>query len=180
MLRWISQTTLNVFGWKVKGDPSNEIKKKLYIVVPHTSNMDFFLGMLVKWAKGIKVNFLGKQSLFFPPLGWLLTYLGIVPVKKKSNQIDEIIKLYKTRETMSFGLAPEGTRSRVEKLRTGFYHIAYGAQIPVIMVTFDFKNKVVTFREPYYVSEDKDKDMAYVQDYYQGVVGYHEKDSYRT
>lgn len=180
MLRWISQTTLNVLGWKVKGDPSNEIKKKLYIVVPHTSNIDFFLGMLVKWAKGIKVNFLGKKSLFFPPLGWLLTYLGIVPVKKKSNQIDEIIRLYKTRETMSFGLAPEGTRSRVEHLRTGFYHIAYGAQIPVIMVTFDFKNKVVTFREPYYVSDDKDKDMAYIQDYYEGVVGYHKKDSYRT
>ena len=180
MLRWISQKTLDVLGWKVKGDPSNELKKKLYIVVPHTSNMDFFLGMLVKWAKGIKVNFLGKKSLFFPPLGWLLTYLGIVPVRKKSNQIDEIINLYKTRETMSFGLAPEGTRSRVEKLRTGFYHIAFGAQIPVIMVTFDFKNKVVTFREPYFVSDDQEKDMAYVQDYYEGVVGYHEKESYRT
>jgi len=180
MLRWISQTTLNVLGWKVKGDPSNEIKKKLYIVVPHTSNMDFFLGMLVKWAKGIKVNFLGKKSLFFPPLGWLLTYMGIVPVKKKSNQIDEIIKLFKSRDTMSYGLAPEGTRSRVEKFKSGFYHIAHGAQVPVIMVTFDFKNKVVTFREPYYVSDDKEKDMKYVQDYYEGIVGYHAKDSYRT
>lgn len=180
MLRWISQTTLNILGWKVKGNPSNEIKKKLYIVVPHTSNMDFFLGMLVKWAQGIKVNFLGKKSLFFPPLGWLLTYLGIVPVKKKSNQIEEIINLYKTRETMSFGLAPEGTRSRVEKFKSGFYHIAHGAQIPIIMVTFDFKNKIVTFRKPYYVTDDKEKDMTYIQDYYEGVIGYHKKDSYRT
>lgn len=180
MLRWISQTTLNILGWKVKGDPSNEIKKKLYIVVPHTSNMDFFLGMLVKWAKGIKVNFLGKKSLFFPPLGWLLTYLGIVPVKKNSNQIEEIIKLFKARDKMSYGLAPEGTRSRVNKLRSGFYHIAHGAQVPIIMVTFDFKNKVVTFREPYFVSDNKEKEMAYVQSYYEGVVGYHKKHSYKT
>lgn len=180
MLRWISQAIVFMLGWKVKGDPSNEIKKKLYIVVPHTSNMDFFLGMLIKSAEGIKVNFLGKKSLFFPPLGWLLSYWGIVPVKKKSNQIEEIISIYNTRDKVAFGLAPEGTRSRVEQFKSGFYYIAHGAQVPVIMVTFDFKNKVVTFRDPYYVSDDKDKDMAYIQDYYEGVVGYHSKDSYRT
>jgi len=112
MLRWISQFVLKILGWKIVGDPANELKKKLYIVVPHTSNFDFFLGMLTKWATGIKVNFLGKQSLFFPPLGWILTYYGIVPVKKNSNQIEEIIKLYNSREEMSYGLAPEGTRSR--------------------------------------------------------------------
>ncbi len=180
MLRWISQTILNVLGWKVKGDPSNEIKKRLYIVAPHTSSMDFFVGMLIKTAQGIKVNFLGKKSLFFPPLGWLLTYLGIVPVKKNSNQIDEIIKLFKSRDEMAYGLAPEGTRSRVEKFRSGFYHIAHGAQVPIIMVTFDFKNKVVTFREPYFVSDNKEKDMAYIQDHYEGVIGYYGKKSYRT
>jgi 1-acyl-sn-glycerol-3-phosphate acyltransferase len=180
MLRWISKTILNVLGWKVEGDPSNEINKKLYIVVPHTSNMDFFLGMLVKWAKGIKVNFLGKKSLFFPPLGWFLTYLGIVPVKKNGNQIDEIISIYQSRDKVAFGLAPEGTRSRVEQFKSGFYHIAHGAQVPVIMVTFDFGKKIVHFRKPYYVSDDKEKDMAFVQDYYEGVVGYHGKDSYRT
>lgn len=180
MIRWISQTILNVLGWKIVGDPSNEIKKKLYIVVPHTSSMDFFVGMLVKSAVGLKVNFLGKKSLFFPPLGWLLTYVGIVPVKKNSNQIEEIIHLFNTRDEMSYGLAPEGTRSRVDKLRSGFYHIAHGAQVPVIMVTFDFANKTVTFKEPYFVSEDKDKEMAYVQDYYEGVVGYYKNRSYRT
>ena len=180
MLRWISQTILNVLGWKISGDPSNELKKKLYIVVPHTSSMDFFIGMLVKSAKGIKVNFLGKKGLFFPPLSWLLTYVGIVPVKKNSNQIDEIINLFKSRDVMSYGLAPEGTRSRVDNLRSGFYHIAHGAQVPVIMVTFDFGNKIVTFREPYLVSDDKEKDMTYIQDYYKGVVGYRKKRSYRT
>ncbi len=180
MLRWISQTILNVLGWKIVGDPSNELKKKLYIVVPHTSSMDFFVGMLVKSVVGLKVNFLGKKSLFFPPLSWLLTYVGIVPVKKNSNQIEEIIKLFKSRDVMSFGLAPEGTRSRVDKLRSGFYHIAHGAQVPIIMVTFDFGNKTVTFREPYFVSDDKEKEMAYVQDYYKGVVGYRKKRSYRT
>jgi len=180
MLRWISQFVLKILGWKIVGDPANELKKKLYIVVPHTSNFDFFLGMLTKWATGIKVNFLGKQSLFFPPLGWILTYYGIVPVKKNSNQIEEIIKLYNSREEMSYGLAPEGTRSRVEKFRTGFYHIAYGANVPIIMVTFDIGNKVVTFREPYYVSDDKEKEIAYIQDYYAGVVGFSKKKSYRT
>lgn len=180
MIRWISQTILNVLGWKISGDPANELNKKLYIVVPHTSSMDFFIGMLVKSAVGLKVNFLGKKALFFPPLSWLLTYVGIVPVKKNSNQIEEIISLYRTREKMSFGLAPEGTRSRVNKLRSGFYHIAKGANVPVIMVTFDFGNRTVTFREPYFVSDDMEKDMAYIQDYYEGVVGYRKNKSYRT
>lgn len=180
MLRWISQSILNIMGWKTQGDSANDIKKKLYVVVPHTSNMDFFLGMLVRWAKDIKVNFLGKKSLFFPPLSWILTYYGIVPVKKKSNQIEEIIELYNSREEMSYGLAPEGTRSRVEKFKTGFYHIAHGAKVPIIMVTFDFANKKVIFNAPYYVSDDKEKDVAYVQDYYEGIVGFYKKDSFRT
>ena len=68
----------------------------------------------------------------------------------------------------------------MEKFKSGFYYIAHGAKIPIILVTFDFKNKRVTFREPYYVSDDKDKDMNYIQDYFEGVIGYHAKDSYRT
>lgn len=180
MLRWISQAILNMLGWKIVGDPANDIKKKLYIVVPHTSNMDFFLGTLVKWTKGFNVNFLGKESLFFPPLGWIISYFGVVPVKKGSNQIDQIIDLFNTREKLSYGLAPEGTRSKVEKLRTGFYYIAKGANVPVIMVTFDYGNKVVTFREPYFVSDDKEKDLAYIEEYYTGVVGYHKKGSFRV
>lgn len=180
MLRWISQTILNVLGWKILGEPSNELNKKLYIVVPHTSSMDFFIGMLVKSAKNIKVTFLGKKALFFPPLGWFLTYVGIVPVKKNSNQINEIINLFKSKDIMSYGLAPEGTRSKVDNLRSGFYHIAHGAGVPLIMITFDFGNKIVTFREPYHVSDDKEKDMAYIEDYYKGVVGCRKKKSFRT
>lgn len=163
------------------GNNPEPIPKKVYVVVPHTSNMDFVLGMLVKTYLGITTNFLAKHSLFWWPVGWFARKLGLLPIDrtKKNGFINQAIALFDQKEKISIGVAAEGTRSHVDKLKSGFYHIARGANVPIILVTFDWANRQVIFSDPYYLSDDKEKEMKYIENYFAGVVGYHREKSFK-
>ena len=182
MLQWLSKMILKFWGFRIEGNIPLAIDKKIYVVVPHTSNWDFVLGMLVKAATGIKVNFLAKHSLFWGPVGWFMRSLGFLPVNRnqKSDLITQLIEIFANNDRVSIGLAPEGTRSQVKKLKTGFYHIAHGASVPLILVTFDLTHKRAHFGDPYFVTDDKKADLAYVEQYFAGVVGFNKKNSFKV
>jgi len=172
MGRAISRLLLKWWGWSIPAHVSLP-SKYVMIVIPHTSNWDFMVGVLARSALNLKISFIGKHSLFRPPLGWLFRWLGGVPVdrSRRNKMVDQIARIYKQREQFAVCLAPEGTRSKVTQLKSGFYYIALEAQVPIIMVKFDWSKKVIGFAPPFLPTGDKAADFQKINEYYKGVKG---------
>ena len=148
---------MGLFGWKATGSIPEDLKKFVVVAAPHTSAWDFPLGVLARSAMGRDIKFIGKKSLFRPPFGWIMRKLGGYPVdrKKSQNFVDSIVAVYDAHEEFAIALAPEGTRKKVNRFRTGFYYIAKGAGIPIILVRFDYDRKVIEFHpEPFWPTDD--------------------------
>ena len=173
MLKVICRLILKIWGFRVTGPDPELIPKKVYAVYPHTSNWDFPLGILIKFAVPIDVNYVGKDSLFKWPYAWFFKWLGGIPVdrKKSTNFVDNMVRLYGQYDKLAFALAPEGTRKRVQKFKSGFYYIAHKAQVPIILVKFDFRNKVVDFSEPFYTTGVYADDMKFIIGHFKGTEG---------
>ncbi len=162
-----------VLRWKPIGNFPKDLNKYIIIAAPHTHWVDFPLGLAIKWAGGVPANFIGKASLFKPPFGFIFKWLGGAPIdrSKSNNKVEAIVEIFKSRNKFILGLSPEGTRKKVAKWKTGFYYIAKGAKVPIIMVTLDFKNKQVKISDPYYVTDNMEEDFNFMHKYFEGVVG---------
>ena len=170
----LSTAILRLLGWKVEGGIPPELKKYVVIAAPHTSAWDFPLGVFARGSIGEDIKYIGKKSLFKPPFGGLMRKLGGYPVDrgKSQNFVQSVIDIFDRHERFAIALAPEGTRNKVDKFRTGFYYIARGAGIPIIFFTFDYTRRVVTFDpEAFYPTEDAEADLEYIWNYYKGVQG---------
>ncbi len=176
-MRWLAKFIyFKILGWKVVGNTNisqNTVKKAVIIAAPHTHWNDFFIGILLRQVLRVKTNFVGKKELFKWPFGWYFRAVGGAPVERKSNenQVEAIARLFNNKDEFRLALAPEGTRKKVEKWRTGFYFIAKEAKVPIIMFTLDFKNKQNKISEPFYPTDDIEADFKFINDYYKGVVG---------
>lgn len=171
MFKWLYY---NVCGWTVRGDFSSDtIKKCIIIAVPHTSWHDFYMGILVRNVLKTKINFIGKKELFKWPFGLLFKALGGAPIDRTPGQdkVKAIAKVFDNKEEFRLTIAPEGTRKKVDKLKTGFYYIALEAKVPIIMVAFDFGKKEHRISKPLYPSGDIDQDMALIHEFFKGAVG---------
>ena len=170
---WLSRTIFyKLMGWKLSGEFPN-LKKYIIIVVPHTSWHDFYVGLLVRNITGLKANFIGKKELFKAPFGWYFKWLGGSPVDRSGgkNYVEQLVELFNKKDEFRLALAPEGTRKKVTEWRTGFYYIAKEANVPIIMVAFDFGKKEVKLGAPFYPTEDKVADFALMGRFYEGVKG---------
>jgi 1-acyl-sn-glycerol-3-phosphate acyltransferase len=162
-----------LFGWKIIGEKPN-LKKYVVIVAPHTTNWDFLIGLAAKHIIDLHSDFLGKKSLFtIPVLGWFMRSIGGHPVDrvKNTNIVDQVVELFNKNDEFVLALAPEGTRSYVPNIKTGFYHIAHKAGVPIAMVGFDYKRKVVEFKGLLYPTGDLEKDMEEILSYYRTIPG---------
>ena len=159
-------------GWNVEGEIPNA-RKLVLIVAPHTSNWDFVVAVAAKLALGIDVRWLGKDTLFRGPFGTLLRHIGGRPVDRhhSHNVVGGIVEEFARSDRMILGLAPEGTRKRVERWRTGFWHIAHGAAIPIVPVALDFGTKAIRILPPFHTTGDLDRDVAELQARLAGVRG---------
>ena len=139
--------------------PKNE--KYIIAVVPHSSYFDLIIAVLIRTYSGLKIKFIGKKELFNPITSYLFKFLGGIPVDrtKKSNIVDEVVELFELGKIKILAIAPEGTRKRVEKWKTGFYYIALKAKLPILMVSFDYIRKEVKINNKFYPSGDIDKDF---------------------
>ena len=135
----MGRALLRALRWRIEGEIPN-VAKFVLIVAPHTSNWDFVIGIVAKWALGIRVTFLGKNTLFRFPFGAAMRALGGVPVDRSASHdvVRDIVAEFARRERMILALAPEGTRKHVERWRTGFYHIARGAGVPILSVALNY------------------------------------------
>jgi 1-acyl-sn-glycerol-3-phosphate acyltransferase len=171
-----------IIKWKLVGD-FPEVDKCVMIVVSHTSYVDFFLGLLVRKVWNKEINFIGKESLFkFPLIGWYLKWVGGAPIvrDKKSDTVAAIANIFKTKKVFRLSLTPEGTRKKVTEWKTGFYYIAKLAQVPVVMVAFDFKHKQVKISQAYFTTDDKEADLKIYKSFFKGVVGRIPEKSYKV
>ncbi|MBL4643228.1 MAG: 1-acyl-sn-glycerol-3-phosphate acyltransferase [Flavobacteriaceae bacterium] len=157
-----------LMGWKLVNDFPKDIQKYVVIAAPHTSWQDFPIGILARNTSGIKINFIGKASLFKGPFGFIFKRLGGTPVDRSTsnNLVDAIIQIFDKKEQFRLALSPEGTRKKVDKWKTGFYYIAKGAKVPIVMATLDFGKKQVKISEPYYTTENKEKDFEYFHSFF--------------
>ena len=161
-----------ILGWKMDELPT-DIKKYVIIAAPHTSWVDFPIAMLYRVATGVMVHYVGKDSLFKGPFGFLFRKLGGFPVDRSSNNntVDFIVSKFNASENFKLGLSPEGTRKKVDKWKTGFYFIAKGAGVPVVMATLDFGNKYIKVSEPFYPTSNKDRDFEFMRGFFKNVKG---------
>ena len=164
---------ITILGWKLEGKIDPSIKKCVLIVAPHTSWFDFLIGVLVRRIIGLQMDFVGKKELFKFPFGWYFKWMGGTSLDRTPNQnkVEAIAGIFKTKEVFRLALSPEGTRKKVKIWKTGFYYIAKEAEVPMIMVSFDYKRKEVKFSDPFYASNDKEKDFFKIHEFYQGVQG---------
>ena len=152
---------LRVLGWRVTGAFPNT-PKFVAIVAPHTSNWDFVIGILAYLAIDIDASWLGKHSIFRWPFGPILRRVGGIPVVRSSshNVVEQSIAEFNRREKLVLALAPEGTRRRVGSWRSGFYHIAIGAGVPIVTAALDFGNREVAVGPTYQLTGDYPADLA--------------------
>ncbi|MGY8939127.1 MAG: 1-acyl-sn-glycerol-3-phosphate acyltransferase [Flavobacteriales bacterium] len=173
-MKRVSTFILNrILGWRVENGFPKEPKKYIIIAAPHTSWIDFPIAILARMSVGTMVHFIGKGSLFKFPFGYFFRALGGTPVDRtKSNKlVDAVINLFNSKEEFRLALSPEGTRKKVAHWKTGFYYIAKGAKVPVVMATLDFENKKLKISEPYYVTGDLEKDFEHFNLFYKNVKG---------
>ncbi len=173
MLRRLSIAILRLFGWRVEKTFPHHLNKFVLIVLPHTSNWDFPIGVLARAAVGGDIKFLAKNSLFRFPFGYVFKAMGGYPVdrSKSTNFVDAVIELFNEKKRFVVCMAPEGTRSKVDRLKSGFYYIAKGAGVPILMTKFDYGKKLVGFAEPFIPSDDYEETLARLKEYFKGVKG---------
>lgn len=161
-----------LMGWKLIG-PFPKVEKCVVIVVPHTSWVDFFLGLLVRSIVKREINFIGKKSLFSPPFGWYFRWMGGTPIdrSKNSDTVVSTAKIFAQREVFRLALSPEGTRKKVINWKTGFYYIAKEAKVPIVMVAFDYGKKQVRISQPVFPTDNKKTDFKRYKDFFKGAIG---------
>lgn len=172
MLKPLSRFLLSLLGWQLEEKLPSE-KKFVIIGAFHTSNWDFIIGILGMWALGLKASWVGKHTLFRGPLGPLFRRMGGIPVDRTlpTGFIHRIAELYKSKQQMTLTIAAEGTRSRTEYWKTGFYFIAVEAGVPVALGYLDWGKKKLGIGGTLYPCGDIKRDFEIIRDFYQDKTG---------
>ncbi len=168
----ICKVVLFCLGWKVKGKLP-DVPKYVMIGAPHTSNWDFFYAMLVAFVLKIQVYAMGKKSLTEGMFGWIMKWLGVIPIdRSKSNNVVELtIKQFNCSEKLIIIISPEGTRGKITYWRTGFYYIALGAKIPICLGFIDYDRKIGGIGPLFYPTGDIDADIKTIRKFYNDIKG---------
>lgn len=155
-------------SWKAKAEMPDGVKKAVVIVAPHTANRDFPIGLGIDYLMKPRGRFLAKKELFDGTFGFMFRMLGGIPVdrSKSNNLVDEVNRVFSEHEELFIVIAPEGTRKRTERWKTGFYHMAKGAGVPIVMAYIDYGKKEAGFGGIVYPSDDQAKDFAIIEDFY--------------
>jgi len=167
MKRWLGHTVLKCQGWRLATAPSPP-EKCVIIVAPHTSNQDFFIGLAVAFALDVKVHWLAKRSIFIFPLGLMLRAMGGIPVNRRSSQnlVQQVVGEFARRPRFRLALSPEGTRQWTATWKSGFYHMALAAGVPVVLGYLDYGRKVGGLGPSLHLTGQTDADMQQMAAFY--------------
>lgn len=169
---FIGRTMMRLSGWRLVGELP-DLPKIVIAVAPHTSNWDFVIGVMTLFTLDINLNFIGKHTLFRGWFGRWLRSLGGVPADrtKAHGLVGEVIDAFNTNDRMILALSPEGTRTLSKGFKTGFLHIARGANVPIVLAYFDFPNRTVGFGPVFTPTGDVERDMKTILNFYRPIRG---------
>ncbi|HAG73513.1 MAG TPA: glycerol acyltransferase [Gammaproteobacteria bacterium] len=172
ILRGLSLVGLKLLGWTAKGEPL-EHQRCVLIAAPHTSNWDFPLMLMIVLKLRLRIFWMGKHTLFPFPFGWLMRWLGGIPIDRKAshNVVNETVRQYRENDELIVLIPPEGTRAKVDRWKTGFYHIAKNANVPILLGYVDAENKVAGFADFFTPTEDLEQDMLEIRQFYTEKTG---------
>jgi 1-acyl-sn-glycerol-3-phosphate acyltransferase len=169
LLRAISVGLLKLAGWKVHGHLPPECTKSVFIAAPHTSNWDLPYTLMVAFALRLNIYWMGKSQIFKPPFRGVMMWLGGIPVQRESanNLVAASVEAIKAADgPVQLIVPPEGTRSKVRYWKTGFYYIAVGAQVPIVMAYMDYEKKISGLGPVFTPSGDIEADMVKIKEFY--------------
>jgi 1-acyl-sn-glycerol-3-phosphate acyltransferase len=172
LTRGFGQFFLDLLGWSFD-NRLPDLPKQVIIVAPHTSNWDFIIGILAVFALGIEAHWIGKHTLFFPPLNFLMEWLGGISVNRSlpNDLIKTTAERFNREEKFIIGIAPEGTRRKVENWKRGYYLIASNAGVPITCASLDYRSRTIGFGKPLMPTGDYDADFKIISQFFSTVTG---------
>lgn len=168
-LRWLSKHILRLLGWTLTGSMPANTPKSVVIAAPHTSNWDFPYTLMVAFAMGLNIQWMGKKQLFRLPFRHLMRWLGGIPVDRSQSTnlvAASVATLLASPHELHLVVPPEGTRSQSRHWKTGFYYIALGAQVPIVLGYMDFAQKKSGLGPALVPTGDIEADMAQIKAFY--------------
>jgi 1-acyl-sn-glycerol-3-phosphate acyltransferase len=169
LLRGLSLAFLKLTGWRVEGSLPPDCPKCVLIAAPHTSNWDLPYTLIVGFALRLNLYWMGKESIFRPPFGGVMRWLGGISVdrEKSTNLVAASVEALRAADgKVQLTVPPEGTRSKTRYWKTGFYHIAQGAQVPIVMAYMDYARKVSGLGPVFHPTGDIERDMETIKAFY--------------
>jgi len=178
---WMQKSAMALIkflGWKINNTTHPTTWKKAVIALaPHTSNWDFFYGMLFKLSHpNVTIRFAIKKEVMFFPLSYLMKKLGAIPIDrnkitKHTNMVAVMADMLNNEDALILAIAPEGTRSYVKRWKTGFYRLAEAANVPIILGYIHYAKKEMGLGPTFYPTGDIEKDIANIQSFYRNILG---------
>ena len=171
----LGRMILGAYGWKTVGAPPADCPKYVLVAAPHTSNWDFPFTVSTFWKLGVKLHWIGKHTLFQGPFGWFFRATGGIPIDRRSSQslVQTLAARFAEAEHLVVAVPVEGTRKRQEYWKSGFYHIARAANVPVVLGALDFQKKEATLGPAIHLTGDITADMDRIRAFYADKVGKH-------
>ena len=172
MLKFFSKLILtNILGWKLNGLLPKD-KKYIIAVVPHTKSFDLIIAILIRSYLGLRIKFIGKKELFNPFTSFFFKSIGGIPVNRSitNNFVESVVKLFESNVINILAIAPEGTRKFVKKWKSGFYYIAVGAKIPIVIFGQSALKLEVKINDKFFPSGSYDNDIKKLEDLVMDVV----------
>jgi 1-acyl-sn-glycerol-3-phosphate acyltransferase len=169
ILRAFSIGFLKLTGWRVEGSLPPGCEKSVFIAAPHTSNWDLPYTLMVAFALRLNIYWMGKQQIFKPPFRGVMMWLGGIPVQREqaNNLVDASVQAIKAADgPLQLVVPPEGTRSKARYWKTGFYYIAVGAQVPIVMAYMDYERKISGLGPIFNPTGDIEADMITIKAFY--------------
>ena len=169
LFRGLSVVYLKWAGWQVLGSLPPEARRSVFIAAPHTSNWDLPYTLMVAFVLRLNVHWMGKASIFRFPFGGLMRWLGGIAVdRSKSNNLvaASASAITQAPGALQLIVPPEGTRSKTRYWKTGFYHIALAAQVPIVMAYMDYTRKISGLGPVFYPTGDLEADMLSIKAFY--------------
>jgi 1-acyl-sn-glycerol-3-phosphate acyltransferase len=174
MRKWIAQGFLRATGWKPEGAPP-ERRRFVLIAAPHTSNWDAVYLLALAEMYGVRISFMMKHTVFRGPFGPLFRSLGGIPIRRhlRENLVKQMIEAFAARDELILVVPAEGTRSRVDQWKSGFYHIAHQAEVPIVLGYLDYARRRGGFGPSLVPTGRIGEDMDVIRDFYADKSGRH-------
>ncbi len=168
----VSGPLLHLFGWGTEGELP-EKKKFVMIAAPHTSNWDLVVTLLLAFAFELKIFWMGKDALFRFPFGWFMRWLGGISIdrSKSNNVVEQTIEVFNEHDEIVITVPPEGTRGKTHYWKTGFYHIANGAGVPIVLGFIDWGRKMGGVGPAILPTGNIEEDMEKIKEFYKDMKG---------